>query len=297
MDWDKLKTFHAAAKAGSLTGAAEMLGLSQSAVSRQIAALEDDLGVTLFHRHARGLLPTEPGNRLYAAAEEIAAKALLAEALVHDARDEPSGELRVTAPTALGAIWLAPRLAHFHEDYPNIHIRLLLDDHELDVAGLEAEVAIRPWASKQNDLIQRKLMSVRQHLYASESYLEKRGAPTKASDLDDHNIIHYGPPHLAPIPGLDWAAKVGREDGEPPRPAVIEVNTIYGVMKAAQAGLGIATLPDYVARENPLLKRVLPNMEGPAFDVFYVYPGELKGSRRIAAFRDFLLDQARKWEA
>lgn len=297
MDWDKLKTFHAAARAGSLTKAAETLGLSQSAVSRQIAALEEALGVTLFHRHARGLIPTEPGNLLFAAAEEIAVKAALAEAMVQDARDEPTGELRVTAPTALGALWLAPRLEKFHAQYPNIRIRLLLDDHELDVAGLEAEVAIRPWASTQNELIQRKLLSVRQHLYAGADYLERVGEPTTTSELDAHAIVHYGPPHLAPIPHLDWAAKIGRPDGEPPRPAVIEVNTIYGVMKVVQAGLGVAGLPDYVARENPLLKRILPEVEGPAFEVFYVYPSELRGSRRIVAFRDFLVAEAKLWES
>ncbi len=297
MDWDKLKTFHAAAMAGSLTKAAEMLGLSQSAVSRQIAALEDDLGVTLFHRHARGLIPTEPGNLLYEAAHEINGKVAIAEARVHDARDEPSGELKVTAPTALGAIWLARRLEEFHVQFPQIRIRLMLDDHELDLAGLEAEVGIRPWPSTQNDLVQRKLMSVRQHLYASHDYVQKRGAPLTPEDLDSHPIIHYGPPQLAPIPGLDWAAKVGRAEGQPPRPAVIEVNTIYGVMKAVEAGMGIAALPDYVARENANLVEVLPDVEGPDFEVFFVYPSELRGSRRIVAFRDFLIEQARRWES
>jgi DNA-binding transcriptional LysR family regulator len=297
MDWDKLKTFHAAAQAGSLTKAAEVLGLSQSAVSRQIAALEDSLGVALFHRHARGLIPTEPGNLLFAASKEIAAKAAIAEARVQDARDEPSGELKVTAPTALGAIWLAPRLSEFHDQFPQIRIRLMLDDYELDLAGLEAEVGIRPWPSTQNDLVQRKLLSVRQHLYASHDYIEKRGQPGTARELDQHAIIHYGPPQLAPIPGLDWAAKVGREPGEAPRPAVVEVNTIYGVMKAIEAGMGVGALPDYVARENQKLVRILPDLDGPNFEVYFVYPSELRGSRRIIAFRDFLIEQARRWES
>lgn len=297
MDWDKLKTFHAAAQAGSLTKAAERLGLSQSAVSRQIAALEDDLGITLFHRHARGLIPTEPGNLLNEAAHEIAAKVALAEAKVQDARDEPSGELKVTAPTALGSMWLAARLPEFQAQYPAIRIRLMLDDHELDLAGLEAEVGIRPWPSTQNDLVQRKLLGVRQHLYASRDYIARRGEPTSAEDLDNHAIIYYGPPQLAPIPGLDWAARIGRPDGAEPRPAVIEVNTIYGVTKTVQAGMGIAALPDYVARENPNLVRVLPDLQGPDFEVFFVYPSELRGSRRIIAFRDFLIEQARRWES
>jgi DNA-binding transcriptional LysR family regulator len=111
LDWDKLKTFHAAAEAGSLTRASDALHLSQSAVSRQISALEAELGVKLFHRHARGLLTTEPGRLLFEATRDIAAKVAFAEAQVQDSRDEPTGLLRVTAPTALGALWLAPRIS------------------------------------------------------------------------------------------------------------------------------------------------------------------------------------------
>ncbi len=297
MDWDKLKSFHAAAEAGSLTAAADTLGLSQSALSRQITALEEQLGIKLFHRHARGLLLTEPGKLLYRAAHDISAKVALAEAMVADSRDKPSGDLRVTAPPALGAIWLAPRLAAFNTAYPDIRIRLMLDDHELDVANLEAECAIRPWPSTQNDLIQRKLMQVPQHLYASRAYLQRCGAPNTAEELDDHAIVQYGPPSLAPIPNLDWATRLGREPGAPPRPAIVEANTINAVMKAAEAGLGIASLPDYVARENDKLVRILPDIEGPVFEVYFVYPEELRGSSRITVFRDFLIAEAKRWES
>lgn len=296
MDWDKLKSFHAAAEAGSLTGAAEALRLSQSAVSRQIAALEEDLGVKLFHRHARGLIPTEPGRLLYKAAHDISAKVALAEAMVTDSRDKPSGDLRVTAPIAMGSIWLTPRLAAFHAAYPDIRIHLLLDDRELDIAGLEADCAIRPWPSTQNDLIQRKLMNVRQHMYASRAYLERRGVPQSAADLASHSFVHYGPPHLAPIPHLDWAAKAGLKDGEALRPAAVEANSIMAIVKAAEAGLGIAGLPDYVTRGNDRLMRVLPDLEGPPFEVYFVYPAELRGTSRVTAFRDFLFAEAKRDE-
>lgn len=296
MDWDKLKTFHAAAEAKSLTGAAEILGLSQSAVSRQISALETDLGVKLFHRHARGLLPTEPGRLLYTATQDVASRIAWAEAKVHDSRDEPTGLLRVTAPTAMGAIWLAPRLARFHAAFPAIKLRLLLVDHELDISNLEADIAIRPWGATQNDLVQRKLMKVSQHLYASESYIARKGEPVGIADLDGHDFVAYGPKHMAPIPNLNWQLTIGRE-GREPREGVIEANAISGMMKACEAGLGICGLPDYVARENPQLVRVLPDVEGPPFEVYFVYPEELKGSRRIAAFREFLIDEVRLWEA
>ncbi|TGY88338.1 LysR family transcriptional regulator [Marinicauda algicola] len=295
MDWDKLKTFHAAAEAGSLTRAAEALHLSQSAVSRQISALETELGVKLFHRHARGLITTEPGRLLFEATQEIAAKIAFAEAQVQDSRDEPTGVLRVTAPTALGAIWLAPRLARFHEAFPLIRVRLLLADHELDIANLEADVAIRPWPATQNDLIQRKLMDVSQHLYASPVYLARRGTPEGPGDLDRHAMIAYGPRHLAPIPNLNWHLVLGREKGAKPREAVIEANTINGIMKATEAGLGLSGLPDYVARENEKLTRVLPEIDGPKFEVYFVYPEELKGSRRVTAFREFMIEEVKRW--
>lgn len=295
MDWDKLKTFHAAAEAGSLTGAADLLHLSQSAVSRQISALETDLGVKLFHRHTRGLLLTEPGRVLFEAAGEIAARVTLADAALQDIRDEPSGTLRVTAPTALGAIWLAPRLARFYALYPQIRIRLFLVDHELDISNLEADVAIRPWASNQNDVIQRKLMQVDQHLYASAAYLDRKGAPADVDDLDRHDYVAYGPRHLAPIPNLNWHLSLGRPDGARPREAIIEANTINGMMKATEAGLGLAGLPDYVARENDRLIRVMPEEAGPPFEVYLLFPQELRGSRRVAAFSEFLSEEVKTW--
>ena len=295
MDWDKLKTFHAAAEAGSLTGAAELLHLSQSAVSRQISALETDLGVKLFHRHTRGLMLTEPGRVLFQAAGEIHARVTLADASLQDLRDEPSGTLRVTAPTALGAIWLAPRLARFYESFPQIRIRLLLLDHELDISNLEADVAIRPWASSQNDVIQRKLMQVDQHLYASSGYLERKGAPQTPDDLAGHDFVAYGPRHLAPIPNLNWHLSLGLDASERPREPLIEANTINAMMKATEAGLGLAGLPDYVARENERLVRVMPDHAGPPFEVFLLYPQELRGSRRVAAFGEFLNEAVKAW--
>lgn len=296
MDWDKLKTFHAAAEAGSLTGAADSLLLSQSAVSRQIAALEDALGVKLFHRHARGLIPTEPGRLLHEVTKDIAAKVALARSVVDDSHDSPSGDLRVTAPTALGAIWLAPRIARFRDAYPDIRVHLLLDDHEFDIAGLEADCAIRPWESTQNDVIQRKLLTARQHLFASQAYLDRAGAPGALSDLDDHQIIRYGPPQMAPIRNLEWAASIGR-DGKAPRPAVMEANTLYAILTAVESGIGIAGLPDYVTRGHDTLVRVLSDIEGPSFDVYFVYPSELRGSSRLSVFRDFLLQEAKDWES
>ena len=118
MDWDKLRIFHAAAEAGSFTHAGDALHMSQSAVSRQVSALERDLKVVLFHRHARGLVLTEQGELLHRATSDVISKLQTAETLLSDTTSKPTGELRVTAPIGFGTMWLTQRLPEFHELYP-----------------------------------------------------------------------------------------------------------------------------------------------------------------------------------
>ena len=127
MDWDKLKVFHAAAEAGSFTHAGEQLGLSQSAVSRQVSALEQELAVSLFHRHARGLILTEQGELLYRTAHDVFMKLEAARAKLTDSRERPNGDLRVTTTPGIGVHWLTPRLGEFIELYPEV--RITLSDH------------------------------------------------------------------------------------------------------------------------------------------------------------------------
>src|SRR5204862_871714 len=142
MDWDKLKVFHAAAEAGSFTHAGEQLGLSQSAVSRQVSALEQELSVSLFHRHARGLILTEQGELLYRTAHDVFMKLEAARAKLTDSRERPNGDLRVTTTPGIGVHWLTPRLGEFTDLYPEVHITLLTTDEELDLAMREPDVAI-----------------------------------------------------------------------------------------------------------------------------------------------------------
>ena len=132
MDWDKLRVFHAVAEAGSFTHAGEELGLSQSAVSRQISTLEQDLSVPLFHRHARGLILTEQGEILYRTAHDVFDKLATAQTMLMDTKQKPSGDLRVTTTVGFGSMWLTPNLPEFHHLYPDINIQVLLDDDDLD---------------------------------------------------------------------------------------------------------------------------------------------------------------------
>ena len=134
MDWDKLRIFQAAADAGSFTRAGETLGLSQSAISRQVGALESDLGAPLFHRHARGLILTEQGEMLLGAVRDVVLKLDAVRSRLIDSREKPHGDLRVTTTLGLGANWLAPRLGEFVELYPEVKLQLLLSDDDLDLS-------------------------------------------------------------------------------------------------------------------------------------------------------------------
>jgi DNA-binding transcriptional LysR family regulator len=294
MDWDKLKVFHAAAEAGSFTHAGERLGLSQSAVSRQVSALESELGVSLFHRHARGLILTEQGELLYRTAHEVFMKLEAARTKLTDSRERPNGELKVSTSPGIGIHWLLPRLGEFLDLYPDIQITLITTDEELDLAMREADVAIRLRQPTQPDLIQRKLFAVHFHAYASPDYLKRFGTPHKYEDLDNHRIVLLGgavPLHLA---SRRWPVEVAR-DGKGPRTAQLTVNNVLGLLRACQRGLGIAMLPDYLVEENGGLVQLFSQVDTLALDAYFVYPEELKSVARIQVFRDVLVANAQRW--
>jgi DNA-binding transcriptional LysR family regulator len=284
MDWDKLRVFHAVAEAGSFTHAGEALNLSQSAVSRQISALEESLSVPLFHRHARGLILTEQGELLFRTAREVFAKLAMAEGLISESKDRPKGPLKITTTVAFGSLWLTPRIREFLDLYPEIAVTLVVDDSELDLSMREADVAIRMSPPRQPDLIQRHLVSVQVHVYASPEYIKKYGNPQRPEELDDHRIITYGEDSRPPVPGVNWLLEAGAKPGHDRRP-ILAVNNTYGMLR----GLGIASLPDFVANEETGLVRVLPDISGPPNEAYFVYPEELRASKRISVFRDFLL--------
>ena len=175
LDWDKLRVFHAVAEAGSFTHAGETLNLSQSAVSRQIQALEEALAVPLFHRHARGLILTEQGENLNKTVREVFAKLAMTEALLTESRERPAGRLKVTTTTGFGSTWLAPRLRRFLDAHPEISITLLLDDTDLDLAMREADVAIRMHPPKQPELIQRHVATFGWKVCGVPGYLKANG--------------------------------------------------------------------------------------------------------------------------
>ncbi|WP_327788710.1 LysR family transcriptional regulator [Marinimicrococcus flavescens] len=293
IDWDRVRIFHVVAEAGSFTRAADRLGLSQSAISRQIGALEEDLGSPLFHRHARGLVLTEQGEILLETAREVAKRMAAAQTALRESRDVPAGHLRISTTVGVGTVWLTSHLAEFLDRYPEITVSLLVTDGEVDLSMRQADVAVRMQRPTQADLIQRRLMTVHTHIYGSPGYVERHGMPETTADLDDHRLIAYSEESPGVIAPLNWILFAGREELEnvKPREASLLINNVYGMLRAAESGLGLASLPDYLATSSGRLQCLLPSVDGPSFSAYFVYPEELRSSKRVAVFRDFLLEK------
>ena len=298
MDWDKLRIFHAAASAGSFTHAGDSLRMSQSAVSRQVSALEKELGIALFHRHARGLVLTEQGEVLYRTASEVMTKLHNAETILSDATTKPSGDLKIATPVGLGTVWVSQRLREFMDLYPEIRIELLLDDDQIDIAMRAADVAIWTREPDQADLIRRPLFTASVRPMASTKYTRRFGVPDTFADLDNgiHRVLSYSglPPQL--LPAISWLETAGREGQEPREPA-LKANSVVAIKQAVLAGIGIGMIPDYMTEQDSDLVPVLTkcDREKPTLPVLFVYPEELKSSKKVQVLRDFLVAKARHW--
>lgn len=287
MDWDKLRIFHAVADAGSLTHAGDTLHLSQSAVSRQIRALEDSLNTTLFHRHARGLILTEQGELLFDATVAMSKRLEAASARIRDSEEEVFGDLRVTTTIAFGSLWMAPKLPKLYDKYPDLKIDLMLEERVLDLPMREADVAIRMKEPSQADLIRRRLMSIRMRLYATQEYLDKHGVPETMDDLQHHRLISQNTKSAQVAAGASLVQDLMAHDIK----SFLTVNNYFGVLQAVKSNIGVGVLPDYITEVSDGLVRVLPDVESNEVPVFLAYPEELRHSKRIAAFRDFIMEE------
>ncbi len=294
MDWDKLRIFHAVAEASSFTHAGDKLNLSQSAISRQISTLEQNLGVPLFRRHARGLVLTEQGESLYETAHDVLLKLDAVQAKLKDSTLTPKGPLKVTTTVGLGTSWLTTRIHEFIHLYPDVQLELLLTNEEIDLSQRKADCAIRLRQPTQSDLIQRRLFTVHFHIYASPAYVKRNGQPQNIEDLDEHSIITFGDEAPNFLANMNWLAKAGRKNNNP-RKSVFRVNNLIAMRKVVEAGAGIALFPDYLIEDRSGLMQLMQNVEVPSFNTYFCYPEELRSSARLKAFRDFLVSKSRSW--
>ena len=296
MDWDKLKIFHAVAEAGSFTNATINLNLSQSAISRQIQSLEQDLKVQLFERHARGLTLTENGEYVYKTAHEVISKLKEVETSLGDQKNKPTGKLTITTVRSFGTHWLTPRIQEFMNLNPEIEVELIFDDKELDLSTRQADIGIFMRRPKQLNYIQTKLIDIKYFVYGSNKYLEKYGMPKTIADLNKHTFISFGKGAPSPVYNPDWALKLGVKDGKK-RKSIMKVNSVMGLLLAVETGVGLAALPEYLVSNSNNVIKVLPNSEGPITEAHFVYPQSLKNNARVTAFRNFLFSKIGDWKS
>ena len=295
MDWDKLKIFHAVAEAGSFTNATVNLNLSQSAISRQIQSLEQDLKVQLFERHARGLTLTENGEYVFKTAREVISKLKDVETSLSDQKNKPTGKLTITTVRSFGTHWLTPRIQEFMQLNPNIEVELVFDDKELDLSTRQADIGIFMRRPKPLNYIQRKLVDINYYIYGSTKYLDKYGIPKTINDLNKHKFISFGKGAPSPVFNPDWALKLGVKDNKK-RKSVMKVNSVMGLLLAVESGVGLAALPEYLVSSSTNVVKVLPNSAGPITEAHFVYPESLKNVARVQAFRNFLYSKIGDWK-
>ncbi|MEC7669405.1 MAG: substrate binding domain-containing protein, partial [Pseudomonadota bacterium] len=197
------------------------------------------------------------------------------------------GVLRVTTTTGFGSLWLAPRLPKLYEKYPQLNIDLMLEERVLDLPMREADVAIRMKEPSQADLIRKRLMNIKMKLYASPDYLKEHGTPQSLEDLSNHRLICQNTRTAQVNAGLQLVQMLMTYDIK----ATLSVNNYFGVLQAVISNLGIGVLPDYIIEDFPSVVRVLPDVESGEVPVFLAYPEELRHSKRIEAFRDFVQEE------
>ncbi len=295
MDWDKLKIFHTVAEASSFTKASDILNLSQSAISRQIQSLENELKIKLFERHARGLILTSNGEYLFKTAHEVILKLKDVESALSAEKDKLSGKLTVTTVVSFGTTWLTPRIKEFMSLNPGIEVELIFDDKELDLSTRQADIGIWMRRPKQLNYIQKKFVNFNYHIYGSNEYLSKNGYPRNIRDLNKHSFITYGRGAPSPVFNPDWVLKLGTQDGKKRKP-IMKVNSVYGLLLAVQSGVGLAALPDYITFNVPNLTKVLPNESGTPTETHFVYPESLKNVAKVKAFRNFIFSKVGEWK-
>jgi len=269
--------------------------LTQSAISRQIQSLENELNIKLFERHARGLSLTENGEYLFKTAHEVISKLKEVESTLSDKKNKPSGKLIVTTVVSFGTTWLTPRIQEFMKLNPEMEIELIFDDKELDLNTREADIGIWMRRPKKLNYVQKKLIDINYSIYGSTKYLEEYGHPKNINDLNKHKFISYGKGAPSPVFNPDWALKLGTKENKKRKP-VMKVNSVYGLLLAVQSGVGLAALPNYITVSVPNIIKVLPQIEGPKTESYFVYPESLKNVARVVAFRNFLYSKVNKWE-
>ncbi|MEM8788421.1 MAG: LysR family transcriptional regulator [Pseudomonadota bacterium] len=284
---------------GSFSAAARVMRHSPSAVSKQIAALEDRLGVRLVTRTQQGIALTQEGRVFYDRCADIASTVTETETLLESMATHPRGVLRVNATVAFGKAQIMPLLPQFLARYPDISVALELTDRAMDIFAEDTDVGIR--FSEQIDntsVIARKLATNRRVICAAPSYLAAHGTPERPQDLAAHNCLR-----LSTVEKWnEWRFGEGAGARSVPVTGNFEANSADAVYHAALAGLGIARLSTYLVHQDIAtgrLVRLLPDYIHSASSIYAIYPERRNLAPKIRAFLDFLTEAFAKtapWE-
>ncbi len=279
MSWDDLRFVLALARAGSLLGAAKSLGVDHTTVGRRVEAAEAALRVRLFTRTTAGVTATADAERLLAPIRQVEEAVLSVERVAHAQGANLTGTVRVTAPETFGASYLAPIVSAFGRQHPGLVVELVASGEVLDLGRQKAQLAVRNFRSKQQNLVVRRAAQVAYGLYGAESYLAHR--PVKSKDaLKDHPIL--GSPEEDAIESA-WLRRLH------PRAeaSFVSVSSI-ALLSAARAGAGLAVLPRYLGDAEPTLRRV-PMPNEPVESMWLTIHRDLKETPRVRALFEALV--------
>ena len=290
---DLLSLFVAVAQAGSFSGAARTLGLPKSTVSRGVAALEREMGVRLLHRTTRKVALSTAGAALH---EKVAPQlGALARSLaeVPELEEQPSGLLRVTASVDFGAAVLPDLVSAFATRYPAVELELRLTNQVVDLVAEGIDLAIRLTSRRLADssLTVRRAAPLRSQLFASPAYLARRGTPRAPADLDGHDWVMFRQVDAIRLQGPGGRVAVT------PRGRVSCDDMLFA-REAARRGTGVCLLPQFLAEADVaagLLVRVLPRWDEGGGQLYLVWPGGRNPPRKVAAFRDLVLETVERW--
>ncbi|MEM7135650.1 MAG: LysR family transcriptional regulator [Myxococcota bacterium] len=287
-DWDTLRVFVAAAEAGSFSGAARALGLSQPTAGRQVQALEAQLGVQLFARTSRGLHLTDIGMSLLEHARTMAAAANRLALVAQGQSESIAGVVRITASEIVATYTLPSVLVALRAAEPEIEIEIVASNATENLLEREADIAVRMYRPTQADVITRSVGAISIGAYAAESYLARRGCPMEPEDLLKHDVVGYDRD--------DTTIRGFRAAGVEVTRRFFPVRTDDQVLAwhLAVAGYGIGFMQVQIGDAEPKVRRVLPKLALPTLPMWLTAHSELKTNRRIRRVYDFLADALRR---
>lgn len=294
MDWDKLKLFYITAKIGNISKAARELNVTQSALSRRISSLEEDLGTQLLNRHLRGVTLTSQGKAIFPELEKAFNKLESLNQIIQSMDNTLAGDLRIASNFGFIDTWLNYYLPDFIKKHAEIRLSVLVKEKIVDLIDEGIDLVITSFFPDSPLVEKEFLMSWNRCLYASERYLKQFGIPKTVQDLSHHRLISFGESKSFLHEDRDWHLKIGTEPGERREP-YLAINSMRAMLTAAQNDIGIISF----SQESLLLKdtnliRVLPEIQGPHIDIFMVYLKQQESLERLKIFRNFLKEQAEK---